>query len=211
MCGNFSQKSKASIIAKKHGIDKDILVEPVDDVYPWDDAYVIGRGKERAGLTQMKWSLIPSWFSGSLVDAKKKFKFNFNAIGEELMDKASYRDPYKNGQRCLIYTERFQEPFGNIKNAYNFFHKEKEDLMSIAALWNKWVDRESNERFFTFTMITSKANALVSEVHKKERMPLVLDEEGSSIWMNPQSSIQACDALIKPYSEELLVREKAVA
>ncbi len=208
MCGNFSQNSKAEIIAKKYGIKKEILFEPQSDLYPWYEASVVGMGKDGPGLTKMQWSLIPNWFSGSLKDAKRKFKFNFNAIGEELNDKASYKVPYQKGQRCIIFTDRFSEPFGKKVDTYDFTLREDHALMSIAGLWNQWKDNES-KAYYTFTMVTSQANALVAEVHSKKRMPLVLDDEAAELWMNPQSPTKVCDALVKPFSDSLMIRTKA--
>ena len=208
MCGNFSQKSKVEVLAKKYGIEKNLLFEPNDDIYPWNDAYVVGQGKEGPGISKMMWGLIPTWFKGSLSDARKKFKFNFNARGEELLEKASYKDPYQKGQRCILFCDRFQEPFGGRTEKYDFYKKEKaeDDLLSIAALWNRWQDSKDNETYFSFTMVTSVANFLVSEIHPKERMPLLLDEDGVDIWMNPKSSINDCDALVKACPDEILER-----
>jgi putative SOS response-associated peptidase YedK len=206
MCGNFSQKAKVDVIAKKYGIKKEILFEPEVDVYPWNNAYVVGRGKDGLGMTKMKWSLIPDWFNGGLPAAKKKFKFNFNAIGEELASKSSYKTPYSKGQRCIIFCDRFQEPFGGKIQKYNFTAKNKDGLLSIAGLWNRWLDNESEEALYTFTMITSEANALVRDIHPKGRMPLVLDNTGVETWLNSNSTINECNALVKAYPEEYLTR-----
>ena len=52
-----------------------------------------------------RWGLIP-WFSKT---ADIKFSTN-NARSEELASKASFKDPWARGQRCIIPADWFDEP-----------------------------------------------------------------------------------------------------
>ena len=52
-----------------------------------------------------QWALIP-WFAK---ERALKYSTN-NARSEELLSKASYKDPWKRGQRCIIPATTFDEP-----------------------------------------------------------------------------------------------------
>lgn len=52
-----------------------------------------------------QWALIPHWAK----DSKLKFSTN-NARSEELAEKASFKDVWKRGQRCIIPAIDFDEP-----------------------------------------------------------------------------------------------------
>ena len=53
-----------------------------------------------------QWGLIP-WFAK---EPKLTYPTN-NARSEELLDKASYKDPWQRGQRCIIPAVSFDEPY----------------------------------------------------------------------------------------------------
>jgi putative SOS response-associated peptidase YedK len=54
----------------------------------------------------------------------------------------------------------------------------------MAGIWQPWTDQETGEMIETFAIVTTAANALMSEVHnKKQRMPLMLDEDHAEAWI----------------------------
>ena len=78
-------------------------------VYPRAPGPFIRRRRDAVGyereLVVGQWGLIP-WFAK---EPKLKFPTN-NARSEELEAKASYKDPWKRGQRCIIPAATFDEP-----------------------------------------------------------------------------------------------------
>jgi putative SOS response-associated peptidase YedK len=76
------------------------LLPPIN-VFPRSQAPFIRRARHETGyereLVVGQWGLIP-WFAK---EPKLKFPTN-NARSEELEQKASYKDPWKRGQRCII-------------------------------------------------------------------------------------------------------------
>jgi putative SOS response-associated peptidase YedK len=56
----------------------------------------------------------------------------------------------------------------------------------MAGIYQPWVDVESGETMDTFSIITTKANTLMEQIHnKKKRMPTILNEQQASDWLNP--------------------------
>jgi len=60
-----------------------------------------------------------------------------------------------------------------------------EELFSYAGLWSRWVNLETGEIVKSYTIITTEADQLMSEIHNsKKRMPVILTRENENEWMN---------------------------
>jgi putative SOS response-associated peptidase YedK len=60
----------------------------------------------------------------------------------------------------------------------------------MAGIYQPWVDRETGEAVDTFSIITTKANSIMEQIHnKKKRMPTILDEAQASEWLSPGLSV----------------------
>jgi putative SOS response-associated peptidase YedK len=56
----------------------------------------------------------------------------------------------------------------------------------MAGIFQPWTDKESGETMDTFSIVTTKANAFMEQIHnKKKRMPTILTEAQASEWLNP--------------------------
>jgi putative SOS response-associated peptidase YedK len=54
----------------------------------------------------------------------------------------------------------------------------------MAGIWQPWTDRETGETVDGFSIVTTSANELLSQVHnKKKRMPCILTEELAREWI----------------------------
>jgi putative SOS response-associated peptidase YedK len=52
---------------------------------------------------------------------------------------------------------------------------------AFPGLWDCWIDRDTGKPLYTFTIITSRANALVSRIH--DRMPVIYDRDMGRQWL----------------------------
>ena len=57
----------------------------------------------------------------------------------------------------------------------------EEEPFAFAGLWDCWLDRGSGSQLYTFTIITTRANALVRRIH--DRMPVIYDSEMGRQWL----------------------------
>ena len=54
----------------------------------------------------------------------------------------------------------------------------------MAGIWQPWTDQETGEMIDTFAIVTTKANALMEQIHnKKKRMPLILPDTLAWEWI----------------------------
>ena len=67
---------------------------------------------------------------------------------------------------------------------------------TLAGLWENWKDPASGEWIRTFTIITTKANELVAQLH--DRMPVVIGADDRDRWLNGDDP----QALLRPYPAE---------
>lgn len=141
----------------------------------WWDAVLFPRGRGvfirgTAGgareLVAGPWGLIP-WFAQS---AALRYATN-NARAEELAQKASYRQPWARGQRCIIPARSFDEPcWESGRNVWWRFRRADGQPWGLAGLWNAWTDPASGEVLESYTMLTLNADhhPLMRRMHKPD-------------------------------------------
>lgn len=113
-----------------------------------------------------QWGLIP-WFAKS---ATLTYSTN-NARSEELAAKASYKQPWARGQRCIIPAADFDEPcWESGRNVWWRFRRQDGQPWGLAGLWNTWTDPATGEVCESYTMLTINADAhpLMSRMHKPD-------------------------------------------
>jgi putative SOS response-associated peptidase YedK len=67
---------------------------------------------------------------------------------------------------------------------------------TLAGLWENWKDPASGEWIRTFTIITTKANELVAQLH--DRMPVVIGADDRDRWLKGDDPQE----LLRPYPAE---------
>ena len=84
--------------------------------------------------------------------------------------------------------------------------------MALAGLWSIWKNPKTNGILKTFTIVTSKANPLMSKIHNNPklegaRMPCILNDSSEDLWLQSienDADIQNHQNLIQPYPEDQL-------
>lgn len=139
-------------------------------VFPRSPGAFIRRARHEAEYSRElvvgQWGLIP-WFAK---EAKLPYSTN-NARSEELAHKASFKQPWARGQRCIIPAESFDEPCWETgKNVWWTFRRSDGMPWGLAGLWNVWVDKATGEVHESFTMLTVNADdhPIMSRMHKPD-------------------------------------------
>jgi putative SOS response-associated peptidase YedK len=149
------------------------------------------------------WGLIPKW-------SKDKTVWNntINARSESIFEKPSFKDSAKH-HRCLLTIEGFYEHhhFKGKTFPYYIYKKDKE-LITVAGLYSDWTDRETGEVLKTFTIVTAKANKLMTQIHNnpklpEPRMPLILSEDLEDEWLNRASEEELVELMHQSIGEIL--------
>lgn len=156
---------------------------------------VVANNKAIQGFT---WGLIPPWAKDTNIR-----KSTLNARIETLDKKPSFKPSLS--KRCLVLTDGFYEwkwldPKGKSKQKYLLTLPEDE-AFALAGLWNEWTNQSTGEIFNTYTIITTAANELMSEIHNtKKRMPVILNPENEHDWLSGGNLKMANDNLIAAVS-----------
>ena len=129
----------------------------------FDAALVAAPGRE---LVVGQWGLIP-WFAK---EAKLSYSTN-NARFEEIANKASYKQSWARGRRCIIPAWSFDEPCWETgRNVWWRFRRADGTPWGLAGLWNTWIDKSTGEIFESYTMLTINADhhPLMARMHKPD-------------------------------------------
>ena len=139
-------------------------------VHPRSPGPFIRRAVDDSGYSRElvvgQWALIPPWAK----EAKLKYSTN-NARSEEIAEKASYRDAWAKGQRCIIPAADFDEPnWESGKNVWWRFRRADGLPWALAGLWNSWVNRTTGKVHESYTMLTINADdhPLMNRMHKPD-------------------------------------------
>ena len=134
-----------------------------------------------AVATAASWGLIPSWAKDRSIQ-----KQTLNARIETIAEKPSYRNNYQ--KRCLVLVKGFYEwkwldGKGKVKQKH-FLTLPNTKLIALGGIYGTWTDQESGEQLTTFSIVTTEANELMTEIHNiKRRMPIVLTKAMEKEWL----------------------------
>ena len=123
-------------------------------------------GEPGRELVVGQWGLIP-WFA----KAAKLTYSTMNARIEGIADKASYKQSWLHGKRCIIPAESFDEPCWETgRNVWWQFRRADGAPWGLAGLWNAWTDPATGEIIPSYTMLTVNADGhpLFARMHKPD-------------------------------------------
>lgn len=136
-----------------------------ESLYPYSQGPFIRAGAQSGRqLVVGQWGLIPHFAK----TARSTYPTN-NARSEELAEKASYRQPWAKGQRCIIPAVSFDEPCWETgRNVWWRFRRADGAPWGLAGLWNSWLDRSTGALIESYTLLTINADAhpLMRRMHK---------------------------------------------
>ena len=188
MCGRFSFTSVRDEVENRFGvfIDKDEY-KPRYNCAPSQKLAVISNTSPEK-LSYFRWGLIPFWAKDISIGNKL-----INARAETIIEKPSFKHSFRR-KRCLVLSDGFYEwkRSGKEKLPYRIVRKDN-SMFAMAGLWDTWKDAEERETD-TFTIVTTSANKIVSELHN--RMPVILNPEHEELWLGEYDEKKHLDLLL---------------
>ena len=130
-----------------------------------------GEGPEERILQMMQWGLVPSWHKGPA----QEFAYLLNNCrSDSLLDKASFKNAFSKGQRCVIPINGFYEwkSVGGKKHPHYIQSEEKETMLMVAGIFDVHRLTQDSAPLYTVTLITTDAHPSFCDVH--HRMPALL-------------------------------------
>jgi len=154
-------------------------------------------------ISLFKWGLIPGWVR-SEEEAQKIRYMTFNAKAETLAEKPSFSRPLERS-RCIIPVSGFFEwqHISGRKHPWYIFNPD-EPVMSLGGLYDRWPMPGGEKDIYTFSIITTAANQLMTEIHNsKKRMPLILTRDNEDKWLQTSSAEELVN-LLRPLPDNIL-------
>lgn len=149
-----------------------------------------------------RWGLVPNWVK-SLAGAIKLSNQTLNAKSETIFELPSFKSSIIS-KRCVIPISGFFEnrEVSGIKYPYYIYPKNSDSFL-IGGIYSSWVNKETNEVFKTFALITTPSNTMMTEIHNlRHRMPLILKEGDLDTWIDPGLNKQSIIDMMQPYPDD---------
>jgi putative SOS response-associated peptidase YedK len=182
MCGRFTQQRPTSELAEI--FDAENLADDPGGHYnvaPTDEAAVVVQRDERRAVTTYRWGLVPHWSTDSAGAAGR-----INARAETVAVTPAFRDSFLR-RRCLVPVDSFYEwrREGGVRQPYRIVRADGMPLV-LAGLWSGWRNPTGDTVRRTFTIVTTRANTQIAELH--DRMPVVLGPDAWPRWLDPRTA-----------------------
>lgn len=162
---------------------------PNYNVAPTHPVYVMDELSGERALRIVSWGLIPAWAK----DAKRPWP---NARADTLAEKPSFRNAFAK-TRCLVpATGWFEWESVNETKQPFFFQRADHNPVVMAGLLEAWKNPESGQWLRTMTLVTTDAASDLAYIH--DRMPVVLERDEWSAWLNPQTPTGVLHELMNP-------------
>lgn len=174
-------------------MDDDFSFTPSNEIFPSQKAPVILNDRGNRKIKLYKWGFSPPYLNSLII----------NARSETLDQKKTFREPFQN-KRCIIPANGFFEwnKQGDKKVKHQIYVKDQ-PIFSFAGLYDTFKN-DSGEDVTNYTIITTRANKEVSEIHN--RMPVILHEDDILTWLDPSNKdTDGLKDLLQPYDDSRLV------
>lgn len=175
MCGRYTLYSNGRELERYYGTGACPQFKQSYNIVPSTGCPVIRLDKDqKREIALCNWGLVPRWAkSGSKIRP-------INAKAETVGKKPFFRHAFKQ-QRCLVPANGFYEWKGTSGNKQPYYIKPVgKAFFSFAGLWDHWESPE--ETIESFTIITTRANRVMSPIHS--RMPVILAADNLDKWLH---------------------------
>ena len=182
MCGRFTQQRPTSEIARIFEAE-DLADDPGGrfNVAPTDEAAVVVQRDDQRAVVAYRWGLVPAWAGRTQRVARRSTPAPRPSPPARL-----FRDAYRK-RRCLVPVDGFYEwrREGSSRQPM-WIHDPAGGPLALAGLWTGRKDQESGEWLRTFTIVTTRPNEFMTQIH--DRMPVVLPPEAWARWSGHDGS-----------------------
>jgi putative SOS response-associated peptidase YedK len=198
VCGRYSLTAEPATLAAVFALTRAPRVLPRYNIAPSQEVLIVRQAGGRRELALVRWGLVPSFATDPNVGYKM-----INARAETIDDKPSFRESFRR-RRCVVLADGFYEWKKGAGKKRTAHHMRRSDGLpfALAAIWDRWRDRQGQVTF-SCAIVTVPANQAVAAIH--ERMPALLDEAQTALWLADDTPLGKLHELLVPASEEALV------
>ncbi len=187
MCSNFEPitRNQAAWVKTHFGCELPVA-DWRPEAYPTYPAPFIYLDEHKPRCELAQFGLVPHW-----AEDKKKFGLHtYNARSETVAEKPSYRSAWKERRFGLAIMQSFYEPNWETGKAIRWRIKRADDEpVAVASIWERFIDKETGEIIFSFSMLTINADghSVMKHFHKpvdEKRSIVVLNEADYLPWLH---------------------------
>jgi putative SOS response-associated peptidase YedK len=201
MCGRYIIRQQAKAIREWEKYGPPPFLESYN-VAPTQQVPILRMQNGKPQFITVRWGLVPFFTRGEA----PKYS-TINARIETFETAASYRGPWRRGQRCLQLASGFYEwhldEYG--RKAPYLITVADQELFAFAALWDRSI-KDDGTAIESCAHITLPANALMTDIHNTgnypHRMPAIVSAADREAWL--QGSAEEAQAVLKPYPADLM-------
>lgn len=209
MCGRYGLANPARVLDlpfAEAGLAP-ALAEPFTELAPrWNIApgsTVLALAADRDGVrpTPLTWGLVPGWAKERRIGHRLA-----NARDDSVRTKPAFRAAFR-ARRALVLADLFYEwqvvP-GAVRKQPWCAQRTDGAPFAFAALWERWTPPapEAPMPLETFTLITTRPNAVMARVH--DRMPVLLAPSAWASWLDVRQPLDRIEALLRPAPDDWL-------
>ena len=137
-------------------------------------------------LQAARWGLIPFWTKRP-PDYASQMR-TINCRDDSLAQSGGMWNTMKQRKRCIVVAEGFYEWLkknGGRDKIPHFVKRKDGELMCFAGLWDMVKYEGSDEKLYTYAIITTDSNKQLNFLH--DRMPVILEpgSEAMKAWLDP--------------------------
>jgi putative SOS response-associated peptidase YedK len=203
VCGRMTMRTSPSDLERIFDAeirDPDAFEErgPRYNVAPTQPVTVVLQRDEGRFIELHKWGLVPTFADSPAAGARM-----INARAETVATTPAFRASFLRW-RCVIPADGFYEWRREEKSRKPFLiHAADDRPLAFAGLWAPWRDPSTGEWLLSASVVTTRANAAVGQLH--DRMPAILSPDEWPLWLDPMVTDPGLlSHLLHPADEELL-------
>jgi putative SOS response-associated peptidase YedK len=227
MCGRYASSRRPEDLLEEFEVTENRVAEPLAPDYnvaPTKEVYAVverppakpAEARDDAPelppqrqLRVLRWGLVPSWAKDPSIGNRM-----INARMETVAEKPAFRRAFAK-RRCLLPADGYYEWYptqeltaaGKPRKQPFFIRPKDGSSLAMAGLYEIWRDPTRDEddpdRFrWTCTVITTDAPDDLGRIH--DRMPLMVERQNWSGWLDPTAPQDALLELLVPAAPGLL-------
>lgn len=153
----------------------------------------------------MHWGLIPLWCKDWSA-AMEMSNMTLNARAETLFEKPAFKHAASAKRGLMPITGFYEYKHVKGKKFPHFIDWNDEEVRWVACVCDEWKDHSRGETLLTFSIVTTRGNALMAEIHNnpeldEPRMPVFLEGQDLLTWIDSATPIEQLKQLLLPKEE----------
>ena len=204
MCGRYTLTNPDPVgLRARFDILESIEVddEPRYNIAPTDPVLAVRRFGDVRDLGRLRWGLVPGVWA-----ERKGQRPLINARVETLATQSAFAESFRE-RRCLIPADGFYEWLTDERGKRPlWFSRPDGEPFAFAGVWAELRRRGSDDVLHSCAIVTCPPNELMRPIH--DRMPVVLDADAESAWLDPDGAPDdRLDLLVPAPDDALVARE----